>query len=223
MKALTCSVERDPDVDSLMKAAVAALRREDEELNTALSALDKRARSGLNRGLGYWLYETTLVYVVFKEWIRHRHYVVWDWPNIDRGSKRVDLRVRPKRKGEWGFEFKWCNTGTSTNALEADAKKLREMMKDELSRGFLVGVWWNKCTSNGVIAKDVKWIQDVAHHLEVTPRFFQTFPTHILATQRPPVGKRPLVHTRGERLGRGVKGMHYFAVVTFEVNRRERF
>jgi hypothetical protein len=208
------------DVRELMRTAVHALKREDTELRAAFSALGKRAKAGLNRGLGYWLYETTLVYIVFKEWIRRKEHVVWDWPEGDE-RKRVDLRVQRKWKDQWGFEFKWCNTTKGTTALADDAIKLQQMIeKKTLARGFLVAVWWNKRDArapDGITYTDSQWMQDVAKDLEVDVRFVDTFPTHIVAKEMPKIGKREIVGTRSMRSGRGVRGVHHFAVAAFEV------
>ena len=106
-------------------------------------------------GLTYWVYETTLVYLIFKAWAPHK-YVVWDWegpPNAISGRKNpVDLILTVEPGQEFGIEAKWWNTQRAELAMDTDANKLLNWIeRAPQRRGFLMAFWW---TDFGSLATD---------------------------------------------------------------------
>lgn len=79
-------------VVQLGRAAVLALRAEDVSLHAAMSATEEFKKEA--RGLTYWLYETTLCYIVFKAWAQRWH-VKWDWEPAGR------KRTQRERSDRW--------------------------------------------------------------------------------------------------------------------------
>jgi len=131
-------------IEKLGHDAAHALHGEDAVLRTVMNPKKFGTEP---RGLTYWLYETTLVYVIFKAWARS-HDVKWDWEPVHQGARgapqHLDLWV--KEDGcELGFEAKWWNTDAARPYLEHDASKLRRWMAAlpaGRSRGSLMTFWW---------------------------------------------------------------------------------
>jgi hypothetical protein len=96
-----------------------------------------------NEGLVYWLFETTLVYSIFKAWIPLAH-TVWEDRYPGRSRRKIDLMVRPV-VGDfgttWGFEAKWCQPANddSTFWLWDDAAKL--VIARDLRERFVLAFW----------------------------------------------------------------------------------
>lgn len=156
-------VANDLDMDALMNAAVQALEEEDQELAKVLTNGAQRsgrafhsAFSNVGRGLSYWLYETTIVYLIWKRWVRNGTAVAWDWtaaelkrarrlrePGIS-GKQRIDLVVFGARdKIDAAFEASWWTTDSqkTRTKLRADAKKLRGVAA---KRRYLLVFWFER-------------------------------------------------------------------------------
>ena len=145
--------ERGGELHGLLSTGLQALEREDHELRTVFEWRredDKNWYEEANRGLGYWVFETTLVYTIFKAWIpvcRAR----WEWPYA---PGFADLAVnRPAADGDearhWVFEAKWWMTNSKENldAIRADEEKLRSHKSTEAGKGdrcFLVTFWYDE-------------------------------------------------------------------------------
>lgn len=144
---------------SLFRAAVDQLKTEDEVLNAAMS--QGKATTGgyvdVARGLTYWLFETTLVYIIFRAWVRSAH-VAWE-PAVGPSSERPDAYTERRRGASEkcdlvllgnanspvaAFEAKWWNTEISGKGLLSDVKKLRRTCPT--IDKFLLTFWWSTDT-----------------------------------------------------------------------------
>lgn len=159
----------------LFRAAVDELQAEDEVLGSAM-AKGRAATGGyvdVARGLTYWLFETTLVYFIFRAWVRHDH-VAWEHvvgPSSDRPDAYTERRRGASEKCDIvllgdtnspvaAFEAKWWNSNLSGKALLSDVKKLRRTCPG--IDKFLLTFWWSTdtegdlndakrfCTRNGL-------------------------------------------------------------------------
>jgi len=138
----------DPDVALLGQRAAQALLQEDRALRARMrgssAAADYQDDAA---GLTYWLYETTLVYLVFRAWCLD-HHVVWDWlgPGASspggRGKRQLDLVVELDDR-RVGFEAKWWNTKAAGLSMCHDAAKLRNWRcRRPNDNGYLMAFWW---------------------------------------------------------------------------------
>lgn len=143
----------------LFRAAVDQLKAEDEALNSAMS--EGRAATGgyvdVARGLTYWLFETTLVYLIFRAWVRIDH-VAWEYavgPSSERPDAYTERRRGASEKCDIvllgntnspvaAFEAKWWNAELSGRALLSDVKKLRRTCP--IIDKFLLTFWWSTDT-----------------------------------------------------------------------------
>lgn len=184
---------RFPLVSRLLVAAEAALAAEDSALALAFAKCpDGKAGRENAPGLTYWVYETTLAYVLFKAWLPLAR-VDWEprYSSDARGSSRLlDLRVwdpstrRPRRS--IAFELKWWNAHSA--GLEADAVKLRDATAEYR---YILAFWWNRPDA---------WTADRRHTDELAKRIGNL--VHI--SQFP---------TRGPQKD----AARYFALAAFEV------
>ena len=120
-------------MDILLPAAARALALENGEIEAAfdLSPRSDEHSGKLNRSLAYWLFETTLAYIIFKSWLPLAD-VDWEVSYPDHNTEKADLVVHGPSDAN-GTEFPvvieckwWMNTGTkTTTALEGDIRKLR--------------------------------------------------------------------------------------------------
>jgi len=125
-------------VIELLDIAVDALRAEDEALRARLEGADDPGwYKNNNRGVLYWLFETTLVYSVFKAWAPRVH-VAWE-EGYPGSSEKADLVINPKAwqeakpeikgglAGTHIFEAKWWNDESKKTmaAITGDLDKLR--------------------------------------------------------------------------------------------------
>jgi len=153
---------------TLFDAALDALEKEDKALNACFKLTD----ATVAKGLTYWLFETTLVYVIFKAWLRHES-VFWE-------HAIGDPTLRPKapvcgRSGAHekcdlaivdtagtvvaAFEAKWWNDDSSKTwrALVDDANKLRRGFRQSTVEKYLLTFWWGTESS---WERDLKAAQD---------------------------------------------------------------
>jgi hypothetical protein len=155
--------------DRLFWAALAGLQAEDAALNqcfTKHTKYTKNAYRDVAHGLTYWLFETTLVYVIFKAWIPKVH-VIWEHPlrqpkprrtsRSGRGGafRKCDLIVKEGGKTVMAFEAKWWNDNTARTfaSLEADAKKLRTAFPARANVDRYILSFWSGWESD--------WVKDV--------------------------------------------------------------
>lgn len=140
------------EICELGSAAAVALAIEDRHLNVALTSTkgDAYRASGVAAGLTYWLYETTLVYLVFKSWAPRWH-VKWDFVRASEQHRGpggpIDLVVTSNvGAGEIAFEAKWWTTRTG-KALWDDAEKLGKWVRaaadGEHRARYLLAFWWS--------------------------------------------------------------------------------
>lgn len=116
------------DEDLLLRNGIEAARQ---------SAVSRNAFDRVGAGLSYWLYETTLVYIIWRSWMLQGEAAAWDWtakdlssaqsPMHDAAREQLDLVLLGERGPRFIFEVKWWNDpSTKTrSAIEADINKLR--------------------------------------------------------------------------------------------------
>jgi hypothetical protein len=143
----------------LFRLASDALGEEDRALRRRFSrarGAQAGAYADVAHGLTYWLFETTLVYTVFKRWLAD-HPVGWEHATRDRRPSSVVAKgSRPKcdlvvfsdwtmRAPEAAIEAKWWNDGSTkgTRAILKDVAKLRRNYGDPVRR-YLLTFWWGR-------------------------------------------------------------------------------
>jgi hypothetical protein len=137
----------DKLLDRLLNDGLSALQREDDEIGTLLrKSHPKASLEGFNAGVLYWLYETTLAYLVLKAWLQstpaHWEHQYPPYMQGTRGSKlKADLVVNRAGSPVWAFEAKWFpNTQAKMMGyLEHDVARLLRWV--ELERRFLLIFW----------------------------------------------------------------------------------
>jgi hypothetical protein len=138
------------DLVDLLKAAALALEDEERTLHTAYMAGNIvypgfHQRRNVNEGLAFRLYETSIMYVIYKAWLP-RVPVAWDY---ERGAVRgaIDLVVLDTvdhDRALWAFEAKWWNRESDEKWLVADFDKLAAY---EASRRLVLALWFD-CRAN---------------------------------------------------------------------------
>lgn len=162
---------------TLFPAAMEALEDEDRALRSLFNNCPRsgEAELGEHPGLAYGLFETTLVYLVFKAWMRHTH-VDWESRYSDEHTRRADLVVlRPRLY----FEAKWWGSlqDKVLTAIGTDVRRLREPT-DANGRYFLT-FWWN---FDDDAPKDKEEIEGFDRHLGeegLHPRYYARFRTMV--------------------------------------------
>ncbi len=173
----------DDELASLMEVAACALLAEDQRLAAGLRGTPLTAASGapgwtaaqqghtaiarVGHGLSYWVYETTLVYVIWRAWIESGRVAAWDWtlrelagreriPHGD-GGLRYDLVLFRGDEPHAVFEAKWWNLDTDAVrlALDEDAAKLRGSRFFAGARKFLIVFWFEQKTQSDEMQRDV--------------------------------------------------------------------
>lgn len=143
----------DKLLDRLLSDAFVTLRREDDEIGSLLrKSHPKASLEGFNAGVLYWLYETTLAYLIFKAWLQnaaaHWEHKYPQYMQGPRGSKlKADLVLNRKEQPVWAFEAKWFpNTQSKMmKYLEHDVARLLRWA--ELEHRFLL-VFWSGAAPN---------------------------------------------------------------------------
>lgn len=142
------------DIGTLFNHAYEALKVEDGSLRACFKPSDTKVAHGLT----YWLFETTLVYFVFKAWLPIAE-VVWEHALEDVGRRpdptivgragaheKCDLALLEGGIVKAAFEAKWWNDHSTKTwrALVEDANKLRRGFPDGQVRKYLLTFWWGK-------------------------------------------------------------------------------
>jgi hypothetical protein len=145
------NADENVELGSLMDIATAALRSEDKTVAgliemagaTEPESASRHSANGAGRGLSYWVYETTLVYIVWRAWMKEGKATALDWSGAQLegaaatrskdGGKSYDLVVfSAKPRHGFVFEAKRWNYSPDamTTAIRADANKLRKMPRE---------------------------------------------------------------------------------------------
>lgn len=140
--------ETDESLVLLFRVALRALAEADASLAKAFSHGMIGASGfygGVNQGLAYTVYETQIVYEIFKAWIPHVR-VSWESGVYAESGRRADLAVFDDdlgREVRWAFEAKWWGRSTKKvlGALGADIEKLGKC-DPGAKRRFLITFWW---------------------------------------------------------------------------------
>jgi hypothetical protein len=189
-----CDPLAEPALRQLGDLAAFALHQEDLLLRGALRARDAAAAYGnVAPGLTYWLYETTLVYLVFRAWAPH-HFVAWDYtpvsasdgddrrssPEGRRGSGRqqMDLAVTIDNQS-WAFEAKWWNTPKSSASLADDAGRLDRWRRPDPGgrKAFLMAFWWSEGPLREQLPRELEQVDAWAGAHSCELRYRASFPT----------------------------------------------
>ncbi len=150
------------DIASLMEAAGKALADENAQVSQLLENASRKtgkefvaAYGRAGRGLSYWFYEDTLVYLVWKAWVGCGRAVAWDWTVRDLRSGReqrpeegdkqkIDLIVfGPDAAPQMAFEAKWWNSDSAIPAMLHDAEKMVDSQVLAKSQKFIMAFWWD--------------------------------------------------------------------------------
>lgn len=175
---------------SLFRAAVDGLEAEDRILAAAISQGNNThgGYKDVAPGLAYWLFETTLVYVIFRAWVSSRH-VAWEHA-LAPSAVRADAYTEPRRgasekcdlmllgadgEPEAAFEAKWWNSALAGSSLLADVKKLRRTCPT--IDKFLLTFW----TSTDA-EKDLKDAQVFCERNGLALVYCASFPTKLVGT-----------------------------------------
>ena len=128
------------ELRELFLTAAKALRKEDARLYQLMTNSVSSRNRRTNKGLAYELFETTLVYIIFKAFLAKDKDVQWEAGYSKNRQHKVDLAVGPSGSRIL-FEYKWWrdNQATTLQRIEYDIWKLR---KERAGQGFLVAFWW---------------------------------------------------------------------------------
>jgi len=178
--------------------------------------------------LAYWLYETTLVYVIYKAWLPLAH-VAWEYnPKHDKASTKlprpdespqgkkpakgpgtVDLAVLNKQGTQkWLFEAKWWRSSKDTALVARDAGKLGDRRFGKKVNGrFLLTFWYSwqeKRWTGKYPTGEIAFLQRLPRRLAIKakPVFLGAFPADC----------------RWEKKKLGDRYKPYFAMAVLEVN-----
>jgi hypothetical protein len=154
-----------PDLLQFLRAAMDALRQEDLVLKHVFESCldtDKQFYSKRNQGLSYYLFETTLAYVIFKVWLSLGR-VEWE-SSYPHSSEKADLVVFdqiPQNRARWVFEAAWWwnYSRKQIDKLLYDADKL--LTWPDADGRILLTFWYGKVDS---WPKDSSKIEDVIAH-----------------------------------------------------------
>jgi hypothetical protein len=167
------------ELQHLLRAAASALEAEDRALALAFSQAAPQ-REPRNHGLAYWVYETGLVYEIFKAWLPLAE-VYWEYPYPGTSSLKADLVVLDEAGPSVVVEAKWWmnNHAKTLAVLDEDAAKLRSWSGTPRER-ILLCFWYSRADG---WEKD---LQDVRAYCARTPEphrpelvFAERFPTHL--------------------------------------------
>jgi hypothetical protein len=121
----------DADLHSLLLRGLEALQQENESLAAAFQPPQQPPRSfykETNQSLAYWVFETTLVYILFKAWLPSER-VRWEDGYPGSRKNKADLvifRDDNNPKARWVFEAKWwlIMSDKMLRFIRADLEKL---------------------------------------------------------------------------------------------------
>jgi hypothetical protein len=169
------------DLRELLIDGACALKKEDRELRRLLEKSPYARKLKVNKGLAYTLFETTLVYLIFKAWLAKGKHVQWEMGYNENRRRKADLTVG-SGKVSIRIECKWWldNKRKTVDGITADIKKLRG---ERNGRRVLLTFWWGcegDCRNWGLI-KDKMTIGKKLSPMRdsVFPIFMAKFPTSI--------------------------------------------
>lgn len=193
----------DRNLKKLFKAALLTLRDEDKKLQCLFeSAVPDDLYNDTSHGLAYWLYETTIVYLIFKAWILYGK-TIWDSgydkslpPQIDevinrKNRKYCDLVVNIGKE-QFFFEVKWWRNmhKKTLGALQKDVNKLRKNKKN--ATGYLITLWYSweqnhwikNDNSPNKTNTDIEEVAKFSSSNGCKIEYFGAFPTHFCFCQK---------------------------------------
>lgn len=176
----------------LFDKAICALEKEDSKLNKLFEESElKGFYDNCSKGLSYWLFETTIVYIIFKSWIPNVK-VVWegsyfDTPrkemlahkhqySVNKNQKKADLIIYGNdNEKEAIIEAKWwlCNNKKTLISLNDDINKLNKVNNESIQK-YLLTFWYSP---NEAYEDDIKDTKDFENNEKVKRIYFAKFPT----------------------------------------------
>lgn len=171
--------EEDQILARLLPAAVTALHDEDRRLSAAFAAAPNNPRlAPRNQGLGYWLFETTLVYTIFKSWLPLAE-TDWEAP-YPVGAKKADLLVLVDGAPRYVFEAKWWMTTIMDDELRGDIEKMKRW--SGLMGRFLL-TFWRSPKTPAIWQSDIDGVRRFCKDCDGTLVYVGAFPTDEAATR----------------------------------------
>lgn len=178
------SAAPNEDLSEACREALVALRREDLFLRTAF---ERRTdwRASLHKGLTYKVFETTLVYLMFRAWVDHGRRAEWEVPYPKPNQSQIaDLVLLPEGRSASPtvIEAKWWlgNDAETLESLRGDVERLNQWSS---STRVLLTFWWSAVGSwasagpRGDRAKIREGLAEIG--LEERPFFLGAFHTHV--------------------------------------------
>lgn len=167
---------------TLLPIGAHALQLEDQALSLAF-AQARQHKHPCNRGLGYTVFESNLVYAIFKSWLPLAE-VYWEFP-YPGSSEKADLVVCEGGEPFIVLEAKWwMNSWKRTrDVLDSDVRKLLSWSQP-IAKRVLLAFWYSRDTPNDW-SKD---LEDVNAYCEVQgeaflrPIFVSRFATDCVAS-----------------------------------------
>lgn len=182
------------EMETLFRAAVESLKEEDAALRHALALGGERTgiQRDAARGLAYWLFETTLVYFIFRKWAEIAD-VAWEHAVGEAGlrplpeelgrkaaSERCDLVLLDPLGGiRVAFEAKWWNNRRGGLSILADAKKLRRTCMN--ADKYVVAFWYSTVQES---ESDLAEASDFCSREKLELSFVGTFETELIGRTR---------------------------------------
>jgi hypothetical protein len=146
----------DPLLALLLPAATRGLHEEDQKLaNTFRRAPSSNRLFERNQGLGYWLFETTLVYIIFKSWLPLAE-IEWEVrypPECSPTHKSADLVIFANNIARYVFEAKWWMTNSMNVEILKDIARTRSW--PHLEGRFILAFWRSRC-------QPATWVSDLS-------------------------------------------------------------
>ena len=177
--------EPGKNLNKLFKAALLALHKEDVELKSLFDAASDHQYKDTSHGLAYWLYETTVVYLIFKAWIPLGK-VTWEKRKSEKPTEHVDLEIKMESQ-TYRFEAKWW-WNMHQDMMESIKYDIDRLKEDIIGSGYLITFWpspqnwWENITDEQhsdllSIVKLIKEMEKEKHHISL--EYLGAFPTHL--------------------------------------------
>jgi hypothetical protein len=166
---------RPEPIATLFPAAMKILVAEDHALRDLFenSPCTRSRELDGHPGLAYGLYETTLVYLLFKAWLPHVD-LEWESAYSNKPSHHCDLVVHSPHLF---FEAKWWGSmqGKTLNALGIDVQRLREV--HDADGRFLLTFWWNFDKDAAIDEQEIDGLAQRLNEGDLHPRYYARFRT----------------------------------------------
>jgi len=143
-------------IDQFFSTAASALQRENEILEEHFAGCEKLFGIYQNVHHGIWvLYETTMVYLVFRKLLETRfpYEIRWEEPYPHQKQEKADLALKQEGNVKAYIEFKIWES-PDAKEIKSDLRKMEPYLSGEI-RGFIFVVW----RENGDGCEKLNWLQ----------------------------------------------------------------